>query len=145
VATGDIGFSHHGHLFVLGRRDDTLIVNGRNYFLSDIVAACAGIEGVRPGRIAAFLARDPGHHEAVVWLVAETSSTAQRHRQLRRQVQRQVLDRTELFVAQVALLPPGAMPVTTSGKVRVSQVRQQVEDGSLALLCAAGETADDPS
>lgn len=148
VATGDIGFSHDGHLFVLGRRDDTLIVNGRNYFLSDLAAACAAIEGIRPGRVAAFLAPGPGHDAEVVWLIAETRSdtqvTAQRRRQLQRQIQRQVLDLTELFVAQVALLRPGGMPVTTSGKVRVSQIRQQLEDGSLALLSAA-QTADVPS
>jgi len=143
VATGDIGFIHGGQLFVLGRRDDTLIVNGRNYFLSDIGAACTGIAGIRPGRIAAFLAPGPGHDDEIVWLAAETSPdarlTAQRQRQLRRQIQRQVHDRTELFVAQVALLRPGGMPVTTSGKVRVSQVRQQVEDGSLPLLSAADQ------
>lgn len=145
VATGDLGFSHNGHLFVLGRRDDTLIVNGRNYFLSDIAAACAGIEGIRPGRIAAFLARGPGHNEEVVWLVAETSSDAQITAQRRRQLQRQVLDRTELFVAQVGLLPPGGMPVTTSGKVRVSQIRQQVEDGSLSWSDLVGRAGLEPA
>jgi acyl-CoA synthetase (AMP-forming)/AMP-acid ligase II len=136
--TGDIGFLHRGHLFVLGRRDHMLIVHGRNYFPEDIAAACAEVQGIRPGRTAAFHARSPDEDRESVWCVAEVTAGAPPEatavRQLEREIQRRVAAGTGLHLTRVGLLPAGLMPVTTSGKVRVSQVRRQVEDGSLGLL-----------
>lgn len=136
--TGDLGFSWDGHLFVLGRIDDTLIVNGRSYYADDIAAACSGIAGIRPGRLAAFAeSGDPSAGPRVRLVCEMASSTGQSPRalallanDLRRVVARQV----ELYISEVDFVAPRELPVTTSGKVRVSEVRRRCAEGAFDFL-----------
>src|SRR5262249_42809636 len=46
----DLGFWHEGRLYVLGRIDDLIIVNGRNIYAHEVEAVVSGIEGVKRGR-----------------------------------------------------------------------------------------------
>jgi acyl-CoA synthetase (AMP-forming)/AMP-acid ligase II len=114
LRTGDLGFVHDGHVFVLGRFDDVLVVNGTNYFQQDLVAACATVPGIRPGRIAAFF------DEQVVILAESVTETEH----LPAQVRARVLDDLGLVVGPVVCLAPGRLPVTTSGKIRVSAAHE---------------------
>ncbi|MDT0266574.1 AMP-binding protein [Streptomyces sp. DSM 44915] len=137
--TSDLGFLHDGHLFVLGRADDTLVLNGRNHFLSDVVAACARLPGVRPGRLAPFLTRDAATGLAVAGVVAELPAgqpepTVAELNRLARTVKRRLVEALELFVSRVVFVPAGTLPVTTSGKVRAAEVRRRFEAGTLPLV-----------
>lgn len=139
--TGDLGFVHSGHLFVLGRADDTVVFNGKNYFLSDVVAACAAARGVRPGRIAPFVVVDPVSETPTVQVVAElvpgiTPDSGELVR-LSRDTKRLLVSALELFVSRVDFVAAGGLPVTTSGKVRVSETRRRFEAGRLPLLGGA--------
>lgn len=155
METGDLGFRHQGHIFVLGRVDDTIVRHGRNYFASDVSAVCAGVSGVRPGRVAVFttaaLTTTAATHETTgqpadqVVVVAELSADADLTAPVlaRRELEiRDALGRAlDLYVARVAFLPAGLLPVTTSGKVRTAEVCRRLEDGSLPLLGGtAGES-----
>jgi acyl-CoA synthetase (AMP-forming)/AMP-acid ligase II len=139
--TRDLGFQWEGHLFILGRADDTLVVNGRKYFSGDIADACAAIAGIRPGRVAAF--DETGDcsgdcsGDARIRLVAELSGGTDQApdalASLAREIQRTVARRVDLFIAAVGLVGPGELPITTSGKVRVSEVRRRCAEGRLAV------------
>lgn len=52
--TNDQGFLHEGELFILGRLDDVIIVNGKNVYAHDVEAVVASIPGVKAGRAVAL-------------------------------------------------------------------------------------------
>ena len=66
--TGDIGFRLEDDLFVLGRRDDLLILLGRNVYANEIESLLADVPGVKPGRLVALGLADEaiGSQELVV-------------------------------------------------------------------------------
>nr|WP_246481419.1 AMP-binding protein [Amycolatopsis umgeniensis] len=129
-ATGDRGFLRDGQLFVLGRADEVLVCHGRNFHPADVIAACAEVPGLRPGRCAAFVT-EPDR----VVLVAEARQPWDdgAGAELARLVRLRLADRLELYVSDVALLAPGELPLTTSGKVRVAETRRAYADGSLSV------------
>ena len=149
-ATGDLGFVHRGHLFVVGRRDDTLVHNGRKFHAADIAAACAAIPALRPGRCAAFTAgplTEPPHrgareappyrgpYEGRVFLVTEVSGPmCPPTDRLAQDIRRHLAETLGLYVSDVAFLAPGRLPVTTSGKVRVAETGRRFLRGELPLL-----------
>ena len=48
--TRDLGFMTDGELYVLGRKDDLIIVNGRNLHAHEVETIITGVAGLRPGR-----------------------------------------------------------------------------------------------
>jgi acyl-CoA synthetase (AMP-forming)/AMP-acid ligase II len=138
LRTRDLGFVDGGHVFVLGRADDTVIVNGRNFFWHDVHEACLEIEGLRPGRSIAVKAPLSCGADEVVWLIGEIaagSDTAdQSLTQTAAEVREVVFSKTGLAISVVGLLPPGTMPLTTSGKAQVGRVRDRLVAGSLPLI-----------
>ncbi|WP_143663551.1 AMP-binding protein [Streptomyces sp. NRRL B-24085] len=148
--TGDRGFLHEGHLFVLGRVDDTVVHQGRNYYAADIADALADLPGLRPGRTAVFQTAGPPRSEpcgrssatygpqavpaAHMCLVAErdhAAPTEERSTETARAARQRLAGVLGLFVKEVVLVPPGTLPVTTSGKVRVNETRRRYEAGLL--------------
>ncbi|MEV7076534.1 AMP-binding protein [Streptomyces sp. NPDC093990] len=148
--TGDRGFLHGGHLFVLGRVDDTVVHQGRNHYAADIADALADLPGLRPGRTAVFRTAGPPRPEpcgrpsgacrpqaapaAHICLVAEHDHTApveERSTETARAARQRLAGVLGLFVKEVVLVPPGTLPVTTSGKVRVNETRRRYEAGLL--------------
>lgn len=136
--TGDLGFIHDGHLFVVGRADDTIVYHGRNFYLADVAAACKDIAQLRPGRVVAFTTRDPVTDTDGVCVVAELRPQAEPAPEtlaaLALETKRRLASALELFAAQVEFVAAGTLPVTTSGKLRASEVRRRFEAGCLPLL-----------
>jgi acyl-CoA synthetase (AMP-forming)/AMP-acid ligase II len=72
LRSGDLGFMHHGELFICGRIKDLIIIGGRNYYPQDIEAtaeACS--EQLRPGCSAAFTVDPISGDSEQVALIAE--------------------------------------------------------------------------
>ncbi|MFC5665975.1 AMP-binding protein [Kitasatospora misakiensis] len=127
LPTGDLGFLHGGEVFVLGRADDAMVLNGVNLFQHDLVAACASVAGLRPGRAAAFVDDRVADRQEVV-VVAETVPGltvpgVQDRAALTASVRARVLERLGVIVAHVETVDAGSLPVTTSGKVQVAAIR----------------------
>jgi long-chain fatty acid adenylase/transferase FadD26 len=121
LRTGDLGVIHDGELFIIGRIKDLLIVDGRNHYPDDIEATTQEISG---GRVAAFSIPDDRTERLVV--VAEMKNRGssdemqQRLRTVRAQVTSAISKSHGLRVADLVLVPPGSIPITTSGKIRRS-------------------------
>jgi len=80
LRTGDLGFLHHGELFVTGRIKDVIIIRGTNHYPQDIeltVEQCH--PSLRPGCGAAFAIEVAGEERLVV--VHEVERRAQPARQ----------------------------------------------------------------
>ncbi|MGB8791788.1 MAG: AMP-binding protein [Mycobacterium sp.] len=122
LRTGDLGVIYNGELFIIGRIKDLLIVDGRNHYPDDIEATTQEISG---GRVAAISIPDDRTERLVV--IAEMKNRfasgeemQQKLRTVRHQVTSAISKSHGLRVADLVLVPPGSIPITTSGKIRRS-------------------------
>lgn len=123
LKTGDSGFFSDGELFIIGRIKDLLIVYGRNHSPDDIEATIQEITG---GRCVAISVPDARKEKlvAVIELKKRGDSdeeVRQRLEQVKREVTSAISKSHGLSVADLVLVPPGSIPITTSGKVRRAQ------------------------
>ncbi len=117
--TGDIGFRRDGELYLLGRTDDLLIVNGRNVFAHHVEFAInAETPEVKAGRCIALgvWSEAAGSQELVVVVEAE-GEDAQMRRLLARNIKTVVLNGFGVMPREVKIVPPGWLAKTTSGKI----------------------------
>lgn len=118
LRTGDLGFYLDGELFVTGRIADLITVHNRRLSPEDVEVTTAEASPiVRRGYVAAFTVPSSDGEQVVV--VAERASGTRRAdpapavEAIRAEVSR----RHSLTVADVRLVPAGAIPRTTSGKL----------------------------
>jgi long-chain fatty acid adenylyltransferase FadD28 len=120
LRTGDLGFFSEGELFILGRLKDLLVLGGRNYYPDDIEAT---IQGVTGGRAVAIAAPDRRADKLVAIIELKRgreSDAVDGLRALQSDVAAAIFETHGLSVADVVVVAPGSIPVTTSGKVRRS-------------------------
>ncbi len=136
LRTGDLGLLHDGELFVAGRLKDVIIRNGRNFYPQDIeLSAESAVPGLRPNCAAAFSV-DDGERERLV-VVVETDGRVLRRTgadAVREAVRAAVHDGQRLRADEVVVVRRGALPRTTSGKVRRQTCRKLYADGELGAL-----------
>jgi long-chain fatty acid adenylase/transferase FadD26 len=132
LRTGDLGVMSDGELFIMGRIKDLLIVDGRNHYPDDIEATIQEITG---GRVAAIAVPDDITEQlvAIVELKSRGKSAEEAMHKLRsvkREVTSAISKSHSLRVADLVLVSPGSIPITTSGKIRRSAcVEQYRSDG----------------
>ena len=114
--TRDLGFLKDGELFILGRRDDLIIINGRNYYAHDLEALVNEVEGLKQGRSAVFglFNENLGSEEAVI--VAERALDAG-DKDLKRALKEKILDEADLVIRDAHVVGTGWLVKTSSGKV----------------------------
>ncbi len=137
LRTGDLGFVRDGELFVAGRLKDLILVRGRNLYPQDIEwTAERSHPALRPGGGAAF-AVEAGGEERLV-LVQEVASQADASpatmAAMAAAIRRAMAEEHEVQVASLLLARPGAVPKTTSGKVRRRACRDLFLSGGLEIL-----------
>ncbi|WP_085269727.1 AMP-binding protein [Mycobacterium parmense] len=123
LRTGDSGFVSESELFIIGRIKDLLIVYGRNHSPDDIEAT---IQEITAGRCAAIAVPDKGVEKlvAIIELKKKGESdeeAAERLGVVKREVTSAISKSHGLRVADLVLVSPGSIPITTSGKIRRSQ------------------------
>ncbi|AHH22308.1 putative long-chain-fatty-acid--AMP ligase [Nocardia nova SH22a] len=128
LRTGDLGFVHRGGLFIAGRLRDIIVVDGRNHFPADIEATAADIAPeLRTGHIAAF-GVDDGESEQLI-LVAEIGHRPADPDEVARRIRIAVTTAHGIAPTQVLMVPRGAIPKTSSGKVRRNACRDRYRAG----------------
>lgn len=140
LRTGDLGFVQAGELFITGRLHDVLVFWGFNHYPQQIeqtVESC--YPAFRAGGCAAFAAPiegEAGGEERLV-IVQEVERSARQHLWLPDVVEtvRWVAFREHFVdVGAIALVKPGGLPRTSSGKIQRSRCRQQFLEGNLAVI-----------
>jgi long-chain fatty acid adenylase/transferase FadD26 len=121
LRTGDLGVMSDGELFIVGRIKDLLIVDGRNHYPDDIEATIQEITG---GRVAAISVPDDASERLVAIVEMKkrgSDKEAQsRLRNVKKEVTTAISKSHSVRVADLVLVPPGSIPITTSGKIRRS-------------------------
>ena len=148
LRTGDLGCLQGGDLYVTGRIKDVLIVRGVKFFPQDLertaaqqhsavragsVAAVAVAATVRGDRIALIVEVDPRHCDEQVGA------------QLITRLRQSMIDTHGIQLHGVALVHPGTVPKTTSGKLQRFLCRDAWLRGSLQAIAAWREGQTTPS
>ena len=127
LLTGDLGFVSQGELFVTGRAKDVIILRGRNHAPHDIERAVDGVEGVRRGCAAAVA--DVGEHGERLLVFVEVRTPVEGQAEA---IERSIRSQVGISPDLVALLEPGTLPRTSSGKIRRSETLHRWQAGELA-------------
>jgi acyl-CoA synthetase (AMP-forming)/AMP-acid ligase II len=136
LRTGDLGFVRDGQLFVAGRRDDLVIVDGRNHHPHDVELTVTQSHPALAGAQAVVFGYEQDG-QTLVAALAETVPGARiadgtiSRKEVERAVRRAVSAEHDLRISAVVLLKSGSIPRTTSGKPQRKASRQMFMDGSL--------------
>lgn len=140
LRTGDLGVISDGELFIMGRIKDLLIVDGRNHYPDDIEATIQEITG---GRSAAIAVPDDLTEKLVTIIELKRRGTSAEDAMLKlRSVKREITSAISqshgLRVADLVLVSPGSIPITTSGKVRRSACVDRYKSDGFKRLDVTG-------
>jgi long chain fatty acid CoA FadD26 len=136
LRTGDLGVLSDGELFIIGRIKDLLIVDGRNHYPDDIEATVQEITG---GRVVAISIPD-GRTERLVTIVELTKrdsskeDASRRLHNVKREITSAISRSHSLRVADLVMVAPGSIPITTSGKVRRFACAERYRNNEFARL-----------
>jgi acyl-CoA synthetase (AMP-forming)/AMP-acid ligase II/acyl carrier protein len=136
LKTGDLGFVHDGELYITGRLKDLIIVRGLNYYPQDIEQASeAAHQAVMPNGACAFAVEKNEMEQVVVACeIARTQARKVDLNEVMHLIRSAIGEELELQVSSMVLLKQGALPRTTSGKLRRSACAQAYLDGTLNPL-----------
>jgi len=135
LRTGDLGFLDDGELFVTGRRKDLILIHGQNHYPQDIErTAELAHPAIRAGFGAAF-GVDGEHGETVVIVLeVERHSATDDTADIARTVRRAVAQAHDVPIEAVAVVRPGALHRTSSGKVQRQSSREAWIAGEFDVL-----------
>jgi fatty-acyl-CoA synthase len=139
LRTGDLGVYLGGELYITGRIADLVIIGGRNHYPQDIESTVAEASPmVRRGYVTAFSVPDNGLREcdtaeSSLVIVAERAAGTSRDdpQPAVEAIQAAVSHRHGVTASDVLLLPAGAIPRTTSGKLARLACRAAYLSGEL--------------
>ena len=111
-------------------------MDGRNHYPDDIEATIQEITG---GRVAAISDPDDRSEQLVAIVEFKKRGSSERGGESRfhtvkREVASAISRSHGLRVADLVLVPPGSIPITTSGKIRRSACGERYRDGDFARL-----------
>ncbi len=116
--TGDYGFMDAGELFVCGRRDELLIINGKNIYATDVEFAVNNALKVKPGRCVTVGPYNPRTGSQSLVVIAESEDEASEARQrLAREIKTLVYAEFGIVPHDVFVAAPGWVSKSTSGKI----------------------------
>lgn len=134
--TGDLGFFSKESLYITGRQKDLIIIRGKNHYPQDIektVADCH--EALVQGSGAAVSVDAEGQEQLLILqeikraFLQNTDNEA-----IFSAIVQAVVEKHGINVHTIALLRPGSIPKTTSGKIRRSESKRNFLDGKLSVV-----------
>jgi fatty-acyl-CoA synthase len=118
--TGDLGYlMENGHVVVCGRVKDVIIMAGRKIYPTDVERAAWRVDGVRRGSaVAVRLNAGRSREGFAVAVESKSFDDSAEVRRIQRQVVHEVVAEVNARPRNVAVLRPGSIPKTPSGKLR---------------------------
>jgi acyl-CoA synthetase (AMP-forming)/AMP-acid ligase II len=140
LRTGDLGLLWHGELFVTGRLKDVIIIRGRKHYAPDIEATVEHCHpAIRSFGSATFAVETVEGEGLAVMAELERCKEHRKRGELTdgsviEAIREAVAERHEIEAHAVTLLAPGAIPRTTSGKLRRRNCRRAFLERKLEPL-----------
>ncbi|HEX3129180.1 MAG TPA: condensation domain-containing protein, partial [Thermoanaerobaculia bacterium] len=150
LRTGDLGFLWGGELYITGRQKDLVIIRGTNHYPQDLeLTAERAHRALRPGSGAAFSVDVDGEEKLVIVQEVQREARTADVDEIAAAVRKALADDHEVQLHALALIKPGSVPKTTSGKIQRRQSKADFLEGRLDLVglwkeggAASGEVAD---
>lgn len=114
--TGDRGVVRAGRLFLTGRDKELIIKMGRKFHPADVERIVADVADPPPNGVVAFSEEDVAQHQESLVVVVEQRRTAEAG--LLDRIRGRVSAELGVMVDRIELVGAGALPRTTSGKLR---------------------------
>jgi long-chain-fatty-acid--[acyl-carrier-protein] ligase len=127
LPTGDLGYITDEGLVVCGRAKELITVAGRNVFPNEIERIASQIDGVRDGCVVAI---GTGEATARPRLIITAEFKGDDELAARSAVVARVASECGVVPADVVFVKPGALPRTSSGKLRRLEVKRNLEGAS---------------
>ncbi|RKH34372.1 AMP-dependent synthetase [Corallococcus praedator] len=139
-ATGDLGFQQGGELFITGRINDRIKVNGQSFFSADFEQAVERVPFIRPGRTAVIQVQG----RLVVLAEVNHPSVLERLEESQQQVCRSVLETVgvTLPAKDVLFIRYGQLQKTSSGKLQRRAITEAYEQGRVRTVTPSELRAD---
>jgi len=139
LSTGDLGYLRGDELFWVGRVRERISIRGLKLDPSAFEEILLAIPGLREGAFAAFGVDDEGLGTQRLVIVSEVRRSEEANAaELVAEVRRRVFGRLQVQVADVVLLPQGALRKTSSGKRRNHRSRMLYERSAFDGLRIGG-------
>jgi fatty-acyl-CoA synthase len=126
--SGDLGFRLDGELYVIGRKNDLIIVAGKNIYPQDIEEIVYGHPAIHDGRAVAFGLSNPdlGTEDIIVVAEVETEDHLNNGFAIERSLQSAVVAELGVAVRAIYLKPPRWIVKSTAGKPARSTTREKL-------------------
>ncbi|MDD0852927.1 AMP-binding protein [Halobacteriovorax sp. GB3] len=136
IRTGDFGLLYEGELFILGRKKEVLIINGRNIDPVEIEQVASKIPGVREGTVMAFSStkNQKDSEEIIVFLEQAHSMSDKGLSNLKNEIKKDVLKEVALTVSEIHVFKKSSLPRTSSGKLMRVKAKELYESGKYLSL-----------
>jgi acyl-CoA synthetase (AMP-forming)/AMP-acid ligase II len=130
LRTGDLGFVQDGRLYIVGRAKEVIIKGGRNFYPNDIEQIASEIAGVSRGGVAAFARpnAETGTDDLVVVAETREKDPASRDRMVK-EIRGELLAAIGVKADEIRVVGIGALPRTTSGKIRRKECARKIAQG----------------
>ncbi|HYI03050.1 AMP-binding protein [Hyalangium sp.] len=139
-STGDLGFMDGGELFITGRVNDRIKINGQSYFSSDFEQAIERLPFIRPGRTVVIQTQG----RMVVLAELHSLAALEQRAQSQQQVCAAIMQSVGVSVApqDVLFIRYGQIQKTSSGKLRRRAMTEAYEQGRIRVSTPMGLRAD---
>jgi len=116
--TGDLGFCWRGELYVVGRKNDLLIIGGENIYPQDIEEIVGGHRSIHDGRAIAVGVYNPdlGTEDIIVVAEVEQADVLSNPVELEQELRSRVVAAMGVAVRAIYLKPPKWIVKSTAGK-----------------------------
>jgi acyl-CoA synthetase (AMP-forming)/AMP-acid ligase II len=134
--SNDLGFIYQNELFYVSRKDDLIIMAGRNIIPEDIEQCVETIDFVKPGTSILFMVENDSTGTAELHLLIEANGllSPQQQNERRRKVQLKIMSEFELLVNLVSFCAKGTVEKTSSGKKRRKIITERFRKGKITII-----------
>lgn len=137
LLTGDLGYLADGELYICGRKKELIIIAGRNYYPTDIEMLVSEVDGIRKGNVIAFGVSEVDSEKLVVCAEAKQLSEFEKEATVQ-EIKSRINNAIGIMPFKIKLLPVGALPKTSSGKLQRSKTKNM-------FICGDFDTSLMPS
>ena len=152
--SGDLGFTLEGELFVIGRKNDLIIIAGKNIYPQDIEQIVCNHPAIHDGRAVAFglYNADLGTQDLIVVAETESEEELKNDSEIERALRNAIVSELDVSPRAIYVKPPRWIVKSTAGKPARSTTREklliehpELVRGSLVGSAGPGESAADRS
>jgi len=137
LSTGDLAFLHKGHLYITGRISDLILINGQNYYATDIETTIYGSFMQTAGNAVVFPYEEANQEKvcALIGLSVDESASKEGLMDMCKTIRDNCFSRNGVYINKIAIVDPKYIAKTAIGKNRRNIIKKSFESKSIEVIC----------